>query len=201
MFVWFSRVWKVTAVVSALGLGALYAFQEKLLYVPKIPGMLLLHPSPRACGLITPNFQPSCSMPFFACVDQISTYTYGIHRCNVGIPDEFAAYPTEFGLEHEELWLKSADGVNLYSWHVWPSGTAPGTKLPVVLFFQENAGNMSFRLPFIALLIKHLRCAVFVLGYRGYGKSEGQSATKSRQLLHTVQILRLSFTSAVHPAF
>lgn len=94
---------------------------------------------------------------------------------HAGIPNDFGAYPNDFGLQHEELWMDSEDGVKLYSWHVWPSGTTPGTKLPVVLFFQENAGNMSFRLPFIALLIKHLGCAVFVLGYRGYGKSEGAS--------------------------
>lgn len=97
---------------------------------------------------------------------------HGNQYC-AGVPDEFAAYPTDLGLHHEEVWLNSADGVKLYCWHVWPPSTAPGSKLPVVIFFQENAGNMSFRLPFIALLIKHLRCAVFVLGYRGYGKSEG----------------------------
>eukprot|EP00892_Ulva_mutabilis_P002384 jgi/Ulvmu1/12146/UM085_0010.1 len=136
MLTWLSRLAKLTGFLSIAGLGALYVFQEKLLYVPKIPG----------------------------------------------VPDEFAAYPNDFGLQHEELWVDSADGVKLYCWHVWPSNTAVGAKLPVVIFFQENAGNMSFRLPFIALLIKHLRCAVFVLGYRGYGKSEGSPSQKGLEM-------------------
>lgn len=38
MFLWLFRLAKVTAFLSVAGLGALYVFQEKLLYVPKIPG-------------------------------------------------------------------------------------------------------------------------------------------------------------------
>ena len=38
---------------------------------------------------------------------------------------------------------------------------------------QENAGNMSLRLPFLRLLVRHLDCSVFAPSYRGYGLSKG----------------------------
>ena len=43
--------------------------------------------------------------------------------------------------------------------------------LPACL--QENAGDMSLRLPFLRLLVQHLNCSVFAPSYRGYGLSQG----------------------------
>jgi hypothetical protein len=41
------------------------------------------------------------------------------------------------------------------------------------MFFQENAGNMSHRLPFLRLVATQLQVPIFALDYRGYGLSEG----------------------------
>lgn len=58
---------------------------------------------------------------------------------------------------------------------MWPQHWTPSQKLnrPVFVFFQENAGNMAYRLPFLKSLIRALDCSAFILSYRGYGNSEG----------------------------
>mmetsp|Transcript_4385 Transcript_4385/g.7824 ORF Transcript_4385/g.7824 Transcript_4385/m.7824 type:complete len:345 (-) Transcript_4385:434-1468(-) len=45
---------------------------------------------------------------------------------------------------------------------------------PTLLFFQENAGNISYRLPFFKALIEYLNCNIYAISYRGYGLSEGK---------------------------
>lgn len=75
--------------------------------------------------------------------------------------------PREMGLESEELWLRSADGVKLRAWWVHGSGQR------VLLFFHGNAGNISHRLERVRLLVDALGLDVVLLDYRGYGESEG----------------------------
>lgn len=86
-----------------------------------------------------------------------------------GIPSrELTATPNDIGLNHEEVWLDTADQVRLHGWYV-PAESARGT----VLFFHGNAGNISHRLD--SLRIFHdLGLAVFILDYRGYGQSQGK---------------------------
>lgn len=124
---WLVRVAGGVGALVVCGLAALYCFQEKILYVPKFPG----------------------------------------------VPNEYINSPQDYGIPYEDVWLTAEDATKLHCWHLMPKSLTPGVKPPVILFFQENAGNMSFRLPFLALLVRHLSAAVFVLGYRGYGMSEG----------------------------
>ena len=42
-----------------------------------------------------------------------------------------------------------------------------------LIFFHGNAGNLSHRLPNIKELVNRCHVNVFILSYRGYGKSEG----------------------------
>lgn len=113
-----------------VGITALYWFQEKLLYVPRIPGM----------------------------------------------PDEIdGLVPERYGLDAEDVWLEASDGVKLHAWllrmHDW---TPEQVKTrPIIMYFQENAGPMLHRLPFLAMISRYLQCPVFALSYRGYGRSEG----------------------------
>jgi abhydrolase domain-containing protein 13 len=90
-----------------------------------------------------------------------------------GVPNDYIKTPQDYGISYEDVWLTAADGVKLHCWHLMPNSQISNVKPPVILFFQENAGNMSFRMPFLARLVRHLSTAVFVLGYRGYGKSDG----------------------------
>lgn len=61
--------------------------------------------------------------------------------------------------------MTAEDGTKLHAWFMHPRGWSREARAqrPVVLFFQENAGNMSFRLPFLRLLMRYLDCSVFAL--------------------------------------
>ncbi|CAN5566103.1 alpha/beta hydrolase [soil metagenome] len=78
------------------------------------------------------------------------------------------ATPANIGLAHDEVWLVTQDGVRLHGWFV-PAEGARGT----VLFFHGNAGNISHRLESI-LIFHRLGLNVFIIDYRGYGRSEGR---------------------------
>jgi fermentation-respiration switch protein FrsA (DUF1100 family) len=124
--------------VGAAAILALYCFQEKLLYVPIVPG----------------------------------------------VPADYWIEADKYGLIGEDVVLETSDKVKLHGWMLkLPSMSDELTRSrPVILFFQENAGNMSFRLPFLALMIRTLKCPVLAVSYRGYGKSQGKPNEAGLQL-------------------
>ena len=81
---------------------------------------------------------------------------------------EYEGLPTDVGHEFEEVAIRAADGVKLAGWYV----PCPDDKA-TVLFFHGNAGNISHRLHKIDLLHR-LGFSVFIIDYRGFGKSEGR---------------------------
>ena len=86
----------------------------------------------------------------------------------VFFPDaDFIGTPLDFGLDYEEVWFASEDGVQLNGWWV------PSPGAPVFLWFHGNAGNISHRLENIKLLVEEVGVQVFIFDYREYGKSEG----------------------------
>eukprot|EP00879_Flechtneria_rotunda_P007125 GHRR01007477.1.p1 GENE.GHRR01007477.1~~GHRR01007477.1.p1 ORF type:complete len:303 (+),score=94.95 GHRR01007477.1:94-1002(+) len=125
--------------VGAVLLGLIYVFQEKLLYVPRIPGV--------------PDYDQSL-------------------------------VPSKWGFEEEDVWLKAEDGTKLHAWLLVPRGWTKDQlkERPVLLFFQENAGNMSHRLPFLRLIAQQLQVSIFAPSYRGYGMSEGKPNQHGLQL-------------------
>ncbi|HJR08814.1 MAG TPA: alpha/beta hydrolase [Pyrinomonadaceae bacterium] len=78
----------------------------------------------------------------------------------------------------EDVQLAASDGVKLHGWFCTPVvGRAGGTLESVetnrtLLFLHGNAGNISHRYDIIEGLVK-LPVNVFIVDYRGYGKSEG----------------------------
>lgn len=81
-----------------------------------------------------------------------------------------AATPASVGLDFEEVAFQASDGTRLSGWLV------PGQEnAPVVLFCMGNAGNISHRLETLQRL-HGLGVAVFILDYRGYGRSEGKAS-------------------------
>lgn len=76
-------------------------------------------------------------------------------------------HPEELGIEAEEVFLTTSDGVRLHAFFL-PDARASR----VLLFLHGNAGNASHRLPNAAELAR-LRIQVLLLDYRGYGRSEG----------------------------
>lgn len=75
--------------------------------------------------------------------------------------------PEELGIEGEEVYLETEDGVRIHGFYL-PS---PGATR-ALLFLHGNAGNASHRLPNAAQLAA-LGIHVLLLDYRGYGASEG----------------------------
>ena len=78
-----------------------------------------------------------------------------------------AATPESLGLRADELFVRTEDGVRLHGW--WIKGVG-GRAL---LFFHGNAGNIGDRLERAQILNERLGLDVFLVDYRGYGRSEG----------------------------
>jgi fermentation-respiration switch protein FrsA (DUF1100 family) len=76
--------------------------------------------------------------------------------------------PRALGIEHEDISLTTDDGVHLHGWFV-PAPQARAT----VLFLHGNGGNVSHRLDKIDIF-RRLALNVFIIDYRGYGKSGGK---------------------------
>ncbi len=84
------------------------------------------------------------------------------------------------GLEVEDVYFKTDDGLRLHGWYV-PALTP--VSIPIqkpsatFLFFHGNAGNITHRLDNLQLL-RERGWNVFIFDYRGYGKSEGRPTEK-----------------------
>ncbi len=78
------------------------------------------------------------------------------------------ATPATIGLAYEDVQFTTEDGVTLSGWFV---PAKEGKR--VVLFFHGNAGNISHRLESIEQFHR-LGLNVFIIDYRGYGRSGGR---------------------------
>lgn len=75
--------------------------------------------------------------------------------------------PTLSGVPGREVSLEASDGIRVRGWW-W----ATDPDAPAVLFFHGNAGHLGHR-TFTASQLVERGLSVFILGYRGYGGSEG----------------------------
>ncbi|HEU4386942.1 MAG TPA: alpha/beta hydrolase [Blastocatellia bacterium] len=78
----------------------------------------------------------------------------------------------------EDIWLVTSDAVKLHGWYCTPVRTEHGnaTSLPVrqvLLWLHGNAGNITDRYDMIEEMVK-LPVEIFIIDYRGYGRSEGR---------------------------
>lgn len=89
---------------------------------------------------------------------------------------ELKATPKEWGLPYDDVTLTTSDNVRLHGWYL----PAKESK-QVILFFHGNGGNISHRGD--SLEIFHsLGLNVFIIDYRGYGKSEGSMSEQGFHL-------------------
>jgi fermentation-respiration switch protein FrsA (DUF1100 family) len=78
----------------------------------------------------------------------------------------------------EDCYFTTNDGIRLHGWYCTPHRKANGSSNPiaaemVLLWFHGNAGNISYRYDMIRAMM-HLPVQVFIIDYRGYGRSEGK---------------------------
>lgn len=116
---WSVRIAATVGVLYTAAIGLIAVFQDKMVYVPRVPGMAT----------------------------------------------EFVYTPANYHLAHEDVYLTAADGVRIHAWMIWPSDWDAKRRAtrPVVLFFQENAGNMQYRLYFIRDMVHYLQCSVLAV--------------------------------------
>lgn len=80
---------------------------------------------------------------------------------------EFVSGPSDYGFTHEDVSLRTEDGVTIHAWWL-PVAAAPVT----LLFLHGNAGNVSYWVE-AATVFRDLGWNTLLVDYRGYGRSEG----------------------------
>lgn len=94
--------------------------------------------------------------------------------------------PQSAGLEAEDVWIESEDGVRIHGWY-FPNENAEF----VVVLSHGNAGNISYRVDIAGTLLE-AGAAVLLYDYRGYGQSEGKPTEKGmyKDIEAVVEMLR-----------
>jgi len=83
-----------------------------------------------------------------------------------------AFYPRGWGMDFEDVYLRTSDGVKLNAWLIEASQDSP-----MILWFHGNAGNIADRVENAKLLFDR-GLSLFMVDYRGYGRSEGEPSEK-----------------------
>jgi hypothetical protein len=86
-----------------------------------------------------------------------------------------AATPESYGLDATELSVVTEDHVRLHGWWIRGAGHR------VLLYFHGNAGNAADRLERARALHDRLGLDVFLVDWRGYGRSEGSPSEEGLQ--------------------
>jgi uncharacterized protein len=86
------------------------------------------------------------------------------------------ATPKDAGLNYEEVYLNTSDGLKIHGWFV-PHENPRAT----LLFLHGNGGNISHRLDKL-WMYNQLGLAVFIIDYRGYGLSKGSPSEQGTYL-------------------
>ncbi|CCM01261.1 uncharacterized protein FIBRA_03310 [Fibroporia radiculosa] len=108
--------------------------------------------------------------------------------------------PIDFGLPYQDPELVTPDGLKLPCYlllqrkdmsHVEApevetredeSDEEFASRRPTILMFHGNGGNVGHRIPLAKVFYVKMRCNVFMLSYRGYGRSEGSPSEKGIQI-------------------
>lgn len=105
-------------------------------------------------------------------------YARWFERSNIYFPyRRIESTPDLIGLEYEDIYIETSDGVKLNGWFILAKDPPRAT----VLFFHGNAGNISHRLEIIKIF-NDLDLNVFIIDYRGYGRSGGFPSEKGTYL-------------------
>ena len=86
---------------------------------------------------------------------------------------EIEQTPRDVGLAFEDIFFTTADGVRVNGWFV----PYPGARM-TLLWFHGNAGNISHRVHGLKPLHDKVNANLFIIDYRGYGRSEGTVSEK-----------------------
>lgn len=93
----------------------------------------------------------------------------------------FVQSPRFLGLPYENLHITTKDGVVLNAIFLKQAGARLGIA-PTIIMFHGNAGNIGHRLINAHVLYSYTGSNIFMLDYRGYGKSDGSPSEKGFEL-------------------
>lgn len=105
------------------------------------------------------------------------TETYGIKTPSSN-PHPYQN-PNQLEMEYKNVYIKTNDNLQLHGWLVYKKNKSPNKTL---IYFHENAGNIGFRLPFVKYILTDLGFNCLIVGYRGYGHSQGTPSEKGLQI-------------------
>ena len=89
--------------------------------------------------------------------------------------------PESVGLEYEDVFLKTSDGLTIHGWFLPAPGWA-GSNTQTWLWFHGNGGNVGTRVGQLELAQNLLGVHQFIFDYRGYGRSEGRPTERGTYL-------------------
>lgn len=91
---------------------------------------------------------------------------------------EFVVTPEEIGVEAEDVYIPVAINEKIHGWYfLSPDSAGPRSDL-VFLFFHGNGGNISHRFATVSALTE-MGLNLFMIDYRGYGKSDGDASEEN----------------------
>lgn len=82
-------------------------------------------------------------------------------------------------MSYEDVIITTADGLKLAGWFIKQKNAVTHE---TIIYFHENAGNIGNRLYAIEALYFELEVNVLIVGYRGYGHSEGAPSEAGLEL-------------------
>jgi fermentation-respiration switch protein FrsA (DUF1100 family) len=90
--------------------------------------------------------------------------------------------PDQTGLEYENIFFTTQDGLTLHGWFVPAVGDQGAADGQTWVWFHGNGGNIGHRLEELTLLHQRLKVNLFLFDYRGYGRSQGSPSEKGTYL-------------------
>ena len=89
---------------------------------------------------------------------------------------EVTADPSAYGMAFEDVTISASDGTSIHGWFI------PGRTDVTMLWFHGNAGNIANRLDNLRKLHDAVGANVFIIDYRGYGRSDGSPSENGTYL-------------------
>jgi len=95
-------------------------------------------------------------------------YVRFVEKTSIFLPNrDLLASPADLNCEYEDIFFKTQDGLRINGWLIKNPGA-----LSTLIFLHGNAGNNSYRMEKLRMF-HAIGLNVFIVDYRGYGKSEG----------------------------
>lgn len=125
-------------------------------------------------------FKHRCGLGFIACLAVLLTSCASTSRLYFYPKSQWIRTPAVYGLEYQDVWLKSVDGTSVHAWWIPAQtgsdlGAEANAKQPStnILYLHGNAQNISSHIASVAWLSK-AGYGLLALDYRGFGASEGR---------------------------